>query len=510
MRSSIFPLIYSIFLFKSSFISSASFSNEGKNQHDIDKAIDELENSYYENEAILALLGFSMNFDINSIPMNRSVETRTTPPPVTHQILDKSTVTVTDPRPKLKPSRKNSSKNVEIKNTEIRERLIKLFQAQVPRADYDLNNFGIEGWPESVDRLRRRWNLPEIELIDQNFINFKFIPIPSITNEMLNFILMDQSVETSITQPLFNHQILEESGVTVTNPSPALKPSRKSSSKNVEIKNTEIRERLFKLFQAQVPRADYDLRNFEIEGWPESVDRLRRRWNLPEIDLIDRNFINFKFIPIPRITYEKQHGFDISGVNFAYDENLSSKDVIEKLRNRYRIESRHTDADRIEWKQLDRSKIPKKYDSVPINGPAMKIAQIRRCPEIVDNIHFHPLSDYELFCKSFGKGTQYCLTISKYKKIQFAQGILPDPKYEMEAVNGSIVRTFDGVPVLADQNSSSDTQADESPQPDFTNEEFEELLSEIMMPETDSTIHNIRKRTFDLIEPQNHVNFFMD
>ena len=42
----------------------------------------------------------------------------------------------------------------------------------------------------------------------------------------------------------------------------------------------------------------------------------------------------------------------------------------------------------------------------------------------------------------------------------------------------------------------------------FTNEEFEELLSEIMMPETDSTIHNIRQRTFDLIEPsKNHVNF---
>lgn len=36
-------------------------------------------------------------------------------------------------------------------------------------------------------------------------------------------------------------------------------------------------------------------------------------------------------------------------------------------------------------------------------------------------------------------------------------------------------------------------------QPILTDEELEELLSEIMMPENDSTIHNIRKRKEFLI-----------
>ena len=61
-----------------------------------------------------------------------------------------------------------------------------------------------------------------------------------------------------------------------------------------------------------------------------------------------------------------------------------------------------------------------------------------------------------------------------------------------------------------DQNSSSDEQADESPEPNFTNEEFEELFSKIMMPENDSTIHNIRKRTFWSDRASKSRKLFMD
>ena len=115
----------------------------------------------------------------------------------------------------------------------------------------------------------------------------------------------------------------------------------------------------------------------------------------------------------------------------------------------------------------------------------MTLAKFFKCPEIVDNIHFHPLSDYEIFCKSFTRGTKHHYVISKYKKIQVAQGFFLDPKYEMEDVNGSIVKTVYGVPVLVNQNTSSAdrAEAEESSKPNFTDEEFEELLAEIMMPE---------------------------
>ena len=115
----------------------------------------------------------------------------------------------------------------------------------------------------------------------------------------------------------------------------------------------------------QVSKAKFDLRDFKIEGWPGDVDRLKRRWNSTEIFKIQQNMSNFKFQHIPRITFAKQHGFDVPDVDFDYDPNLKEKDVFERLKQRYRIESRHTGADRIEWKQLDRSEIPKKIRQGP-------------------------------------------------------------------------------------------------------------------------------------------------
>ena len=108
----------------------------------------------------------------------------------------------------------------------------------------------------------------------------------------------------------------------------------------------------YKLFHVQMPDMEFDLRSFEIEGWPEGVDRLRPLWNSTEILIFDKNFSKFKFIPIPRVTFAKQQGFDVSDVDFDHDPSLTEKGVFEKLKQRYRLESRHTGADRIEWKQF--------------------------------------------------------------------------------------------------------------------------------------------------------------
>ena len=90
-------------------------------------------------------------------------------------------------------------------------------------------------------------------------------------------------------------------------------------------------------------------------------------------------------------------------LEFDYDPSWRKHQVFERLKQRYQAESRQTDAVRIDWNQLDRSKVPPKYDSVPINGRVMGLAKYYKCPEIVDNIHFHPLSDFELFLQNFEK-----------------------------------------------------------------------------------------------------------
>ena len=242
-----------------------------------------------------------------------------------------------------------------------------------------------------------------------------------------------------------------------------------SGKKSYEIVDFEVRESLYKLFHTQVSKAVFDLRNFEIEGWPEGVDRIKPRWNLKEVLRIRQNLRNFKFIQIPRFTTKKQFGADAFDLDFDYDPNFKKSEVFEKLLQKYRTESKNTDAIRIDWKQLDRSQIPPKYDSVPINGRVMTLEKYFRCPEIVDNIHFYPLSDLELLRKSLNRGV-------KYKKIQVAN--------ELEL------------------------SEDEKPsQLIISDEEFEELLAEIMMSNYESSSSDTRKRKFEQKEDNEAYTF---
>ena len=59
----------------------------------------------------------------------------------------------------------------------------------------------------------------------------------------------------------------------------------KSSKKSRNIRphniyNLHMRESLSKLFRIQDQKAIFDLRNFEIKGWPKGVDRLKGLWTL--------------------------------------------------------------------------------------------------------------------------------------------------------------------------------------------------------------------------------------
>lgn len=285
-----------------------------------------------------------------------------------------------------------------------------------------------------------------------------------------------------------------------------------SEKKKCRLNEIKLRDDLFKLFQIQVPNTEFDLRSFNIKGWPEGVDRLKCAWSLSEIIKIRLNFRNFEFIPISRVTYAEQHGVDKLDIEFDYDPSLSKDQVFETLKQRYQAESRHMDAIRIDWNQLDRSKVPKKYDSVPINGRVMSLSKYYKCPEIVDNIHFHPLSDFELFSKTLKSGVKNRCAVFRFKHIQVSKGILPNPRYESEKSNASIVKTFQGIPVLSNRVPASVERTDlcSNSRPEIPNEEIEEVQNEAVISEeseifpTESS-SSTRKRAFHQIEPANTV-----
>ena len=514
MRSSKLPLIYFIlFLATSSFIVSASLFNPENNQNNYDNICTELEALYAENDAFLADQMSVMNFPKNYLHMNQSEEESSTLKPVVRSYVRSKNPTASiktnyeiadlEVRKSLYklfliqvPNEKFDLRNFDIEgwpegvdrlkphwtSTEvirIRQNLRNFKFNPIPRftfekqhcsdvSDVDFSHDPNLKYSEVFEILKQRYRIESKHTdairIDWTRLDRSKVP-PKYDSVLINgkvMMLAKYFKCPEIVDNIHFHPLndLELSRKTSKKQGAKLDSTlQRNNHKMCVSKDLEIRDSLYKPFHIQMPNMKFDLRNFDIEGWPEGVDRLRPVWNSTEIFTIRQNFSKFKFIPISRVTFAKQHGFDASDLNFDYDPNLKYSEVFERLKKRYRIESKHTDADRIGWKQLDRSKIPPKYDSVPINGKVMMLAKFFRCPEIVDNIHFHPLSDYELFCKSFTKGTKHHCVISKYIKIQVAQGIFPDPKYETEDVNGSIVRTFDGVPVLADQNTSSVNRA---------------------------------------------------
>ena len=144
---------------------------------------------------------------------------------------------------------------------------------------------------------------------------------------------------------------------------------------------------------------------------------------------------NFNFKLIPRITFAKQHGFDVPDVDFDYDPNLKEKDVFERLTE---IQDRKQTLAPIElngssWIAL---KYQKNVDSkVPINGNSMTFAKFYRCPLRSLTHSFPSWATTNFTANHSQEDLRIIIWFPSIKAIQVGQGILPDPKVWNEDVN---------------------------------------------------------------------------
>ena len=113
------------------------------------------------------------------------------------------------------------------------------------------------------------------------------------------------------------------------------------------------------------------------------------------------------------------------------------------------------------------------------------------------------------FSKTLKSGVKIVAQFFRFKLIQVSKGILPNPRYESEKSNPSIVKLSKGIPVLSNYVSASVEQTDlcSNTRPEIPNEEIEEVQNEVVIPEeseifpTESS-SSPRKRTFHQMNKQ--------
>ena len=161
--------------------------------------------------------------------------------------------------------------------------------------------------------------------------------------------------------------------------------SRKECKRIVTIKLKEA-------FKAQYPTRKFSLRMYKADNWPPGVDTsLGHRWSKPDLIEIYKNIHLFRFAPKELIeSTDKLIGLEqMECLNGAVlNDKLTFKKVYKSIFSRFQIESGLTNTKGIRWKYLDKSKMPEKYNRVPLNAQTIVSKYIYQNPELVNNIHF--------------------------------------------------------------------------------------------------------------------------
>ena len=155
---------------------------------------------------------------------------------------------------------------------------------------------------------------------------------------------------------------------------------------------SRIKRTMRRIFDKQFPGCVYSLRNFYIENWPEDVDLLKEHWTNKELAEINGKMPSFIFrYRDEQMTLDRQ--FDLHKftclTEAELDTSMSYKDVTNFIHERFRTESGPLEAIRVDWRLLDRSRIPDKYSQVPLNSFSIQCKLIQFNREIIENIHFH-------------------------------------------------------------------------------------------------------------------------
>lgn len=134
--------------------------------------------------------------------------------------------------------------------------------------------------------------------------------------------------------------------------------------------NQDITDKIQSVFNLQFPDGgEFNFERFNAMNWPSSVTRSKSKWNRKEIKTLKKC---------------------VNGLIFErIDKSIKYDTVKGILLNRFRAQTDHPFASCIEWKFLDRSKVPKKFDSFVIDSATIRWPKIYKKPEIIDNINFY-------------------------------------------------------------------------------------------------------------------------
>lgn len=178
-------------------------------------------------------------------------------------------------------------------------------------------------------------------------------------------------------------------------------PKDTNNPNTLIFKNKSLRYELDRIFKKSFPGNKLSLRRYEVLNWPESVPLLKNKWSHEELELIRSHSKRFRFSKRdnknssaykPRITKNPE-------IDYPRDPSMNILSTYNTILNRFRIESGWLCADNIDWKILDRSQVPSKYDPVVINANTIKLKNFYSNPEIIDNIHFYQYNDEQLVSK---------------------------------------------------------------------------------------------------------------
>ena len=164
-------------------------------------------------------------------------------------------------------------------------------------------------------------------------------------------------------------------------------------------RESRIRKRLREIFQLQFPKTKYSLRHLYIENGPEDVNLYKEHWSKEELDKINERMHLFKFHARNEpMTLNRQLNLDKMKylTEAKSDTSIRYDAVMQMVKKRFKIESGLPEAVRVDWRLLDRSRLPEKYHQVPLSSFSIKSSLILFNREIIENIHFRPVSEHDV------------------------------------------------------------------------------------------------------------------
>ena len=162
-----------------------------------------------------------------------------------------------------------------------------------------------------------------------------------------------------------------------------------------------VRQKLREVFHDQFPDRNFCLRAYDIKNWPQGIDlHGSKPWNRNEFLQINERIPYMLFVPRKTVIKAEysikalRHGLrEMECLTSAtLRKDYFKDDMMEMISERFRRETGQPSEAKIDWRLLDRSQIPEKYNSVPLNSATVNNKLVYKNPEIIDNIHFYPSS----------------------------------------------------------------------------------------------------------------------